>query len=629
MRLRLLLSLLALIVFGNLQAATIHETIEQSDSAAVAAMLDSNPALLGDRLPNGKTPLHTAAYAGKIDIVRLLIDRGADLNAATTAGSVPLHGAAINGHEAVIRLLVEKGAEVNVTNQGGYTPLTNAAIFGNVATIKFLLDSGAKIEPTTPTGMVPLLCAINSLNPEAVECFLAAGADPKAVSPQGESAVLLATLWGNWNPNQAAAVPGIIQSLVKHGADPNRALPNGMTPILYAVGSSDTTILKALLDVGADLNIVAGSGATAFGEAVEAGQTNAVKLLIGRGARTDGVEIAFGRTPLHFAVLRGELPMVETILPVIPDLNTIDSASMTPLDYADRYGHKKIAEILRQKGAKGGLKKAGAPSSILFTKQPKEGEAYLWYLGNCGYLIKTRNHSLIFDYFTQRMNPTEPSLANGFINPSDFASEDVTAFVSHEHGDHFDSTIFSWTGKIPKLQYVFGFMPDSLEETARQGYSGQPYEYIGPGMTKTVDGMNIMAVRSNDAGVGFVIKVDGLTIYHAGDLAGWLPNQREGFTSQIDSIDAAFDSVDIALVNVTGCHHQDTLALAEGTAYTITKLDPKLVIPTHGAQREYYYRQFMNKFRDQFPNLQSFCPLVRGDAARYANGRISVGAELL
>ena len=205
----------------------------------------------------------------------------------------------------------------------------------------------------------------------------------------------------------------------------------------------------------------------------------------------------------------------------------------------------------------------------------------------------------------------------------------TTVFVTHEHRDHFDSTIFGWPGTIPKLTYLFGFQPESLDVNMRQGFTNQPYEYVGPAMTKTLDGMKVLAVRSNDAGAGYVVKVDGLTIYHAGDLAGWRPNERDGFISQIDSIDAIFDSVDIALVNVTGCHHQDTLALVEGTEYTIAKLQPKLIIPTHGFMREKYYRQFMNKFAGTYPDLLSFCPVWRGDAIKFSGGGKPARTELL
>lgn len=621
MRIGLILQIMVLLALGSLQAATIHEAIDQGDSAAVAAMLDKNPALLGDRLPSGRTPLHTAAYGGKLNIVQLLISRGADLNATTPAGSVALHGAAINNHGDVVKLLVDKGANVNVTNQAGYTPLTNAALSGNVQSVRSLLNAGANVEPSTPQAMAPLVCAINRIDPEIVDLLLNAGADPNVNSGEGESPIVTAALQAMWRPDQTQEVHGMLRSLVKHGADVNRPLSNGFTALIHGVRGNDTTVLNILMDGGANPNLAANNGATAFGEAVKSGCLNSVNFLKARKARTDALDNNTGSTPLHAAVMRGELPLVEAVLPVSSNPNAVDNSGMTALDYANRYGHARIAGVLKQAGAKANLKTEKPISSTYFAEKPQQGEAYFWYLGNCGYLIKTRNHCLVFDYWTNETHPTEPSLANGFINPPDIAAEDVTVFVTHEHRDHFDSTIFGWQGKIPRLQYVFGFIPDSLPENMRQGYSGQPYEYVGPGMNKIVDGMKVMAVRSNDAGVGFVINVDGLTIYHAGDLAGWLPDQRLGFTSQIDSIATAVKSVDIALVNVTGCHHQDTLALAEGTVYTIEKLHPKLLIPTHGLGREYYYRQFMDKFKDQFPNLLSFCPLLRGDAVKFTNGK--------
>lgn len=629
MRFGWILMFLAVAACASLQAVTIHEAIDQGDSVAVAAMLDANPALLTELAPSTRTPLHTAAYTGKLNIVQLLISRGADVNATTSTGSTPMHGATLYNHEAVIRLLVAKGGNINAVNQGGYTPFTNAASSGNMSTIKFLVESGARIEPVDSTGIVPLHCAVNSCNLEAVEYYLSAGANSNAVSPDGENAVAKAVLVSMWRVNGYENIPAILETLIKHGANVNHVLNGGNTPLMWAARGNDTTILRILIDAGANTNAVAKNGATAFGEAVEAGSLNTAKYLAARGAITDAIDSATGRTPLHFAVLMGVAPMVETVLPVTSNPNRVDSTGMTPLDTALRYGHTQIADLLQKGGAVARSEKRGPLSSTYFAQRPAEGEATLWYLGNCGYLIKTRNHCLIFDYWTRDSRPTEPSLSNGFIKPSEIASDDVTVFVSHEHQDHFDSTIFGWTGQIPKLQYVFGFYPDSLQEGARQGYAGQPYEYVGPGMTRTIDGMRVMAVRSNDAGVGFVITVDGLTIYHAGDLAGWLPDQRDGFISQIDSIDAAFNSVDIALINVTGCHHQDTVALAESTEYTLDKLQPKLVIPTHGLMREQYYAQFMSKFVEKYPGLRSFCPMWRGDAAKYTGGNKPSKFELL
>lgn len=82
-------------------------------------------------------------------------------------------------------------------------------------------------------------------------------------------------------------------------------------------------------------------------------------------------------------------------------------------------------------------------------------------------------------------------------------------------------------------------------------------------------------------------------------------------------------------MSVTGCHHQDTVALAEGTAYTLTKPDPKLAISTHASRREQHYRKFMNRFTGPFSDLQSFCPMGRGDAMKFTGGRKPIQLELL
>ncbi len=614
---------------GNLQAATIHEVIDQGDSTAVAAMLDENPALLSERLQNGRTPLHTAAYGGKLNIVQLLVSRGADVNATTPLGAAPLHGSALAGHEAVVEFLVAKGANVNSANRYGYTPLYNATSNGSIPTMKCLIDAGARIEPLTDSAQAPLHSAILRCWPEGVRYLLDAGANANVATGDHGDAVSLTVLTTAWRLSGNENAPAILKLLFEHGATATWRFSGGYTALMHAAGTDDTVILGILLDAGADPNAVSDNGATAFGAAVGSNNVNAARYLINRKAYRLEAEATTGRIPLHHAVMGGSLPMVEAVLSVTPDPNTIDSLDFTPLDMALRYGHKKVAEYLKTKGAVAkGQMKAHLSSSYLAEK-PAAGEAYLWYLGNCGYLIKTRDHCLIFDYMTGGMKATEPSITNGVINPQELASENVTVFATHEHGDHFDSTIFGWPATIPGLDYVFGFQPESLAVERRQGYAGQPYSYVGPGMTKTVDGMKIFAVRSNDAGVGFVVEVDGVTIYHAGDLAGWLPDQRNGFIAQIDSIDAIYDAVDVALVNVTGCHHQDTIALAEGTAYTLEKLQPRLVIPTHGYMRENYYRHFMNKFADQFPSAKSFCPMWRGDVAKFTGGKKPAQFEVL
>ena len=98
--------------------------------------------------PDGFTALHLAAFFGKPEIARLLIDSGAavDTYTANDFANQPLHAAAAGRHIEVCRVLLAAGADVNATQHGGYTPLHEAAQHGDVEMVELFLSAGA--DPT-------------------------------------------------------------------------------------------------------------------------------------------------------------------------------------------------------------------------------------------------------------------------------------------------------------------------------------------------------------------------------------------------------------------------------------------------------------------------------------------------
>jgi ankyrin repeat protein len=195
-------------------ADKFYPVIRENHLAQLKALLgqDSNPNVSDSR---GITPLMYAAEVGSLDAMRLLIDRGADVNAQNAFGSTALmwsvsdpgkvrilldHGAQVNtaarsGRTAliiaaftnpsaeVVRLLLAKGAKVDVIDQRHVTPL-NAATFGNdTATVRLLLEAGADLETAdTFIGLTPLMNAAGNRNVEAVKLLLTKGAKVNAVS---------------------------------------------------------------------------------------------------------------------------------------------------------------------------------------------------------------------------------------------------------------------------------------------------------------------------------------------------------------------------------------------------------------------------------------------------------------
>jgi L-ascorbate metabolism protein UlaG (beta-lactamase superfamily) len=230
----------------------------------------------------------------------------------------------------------------------------------------------------------------------------------------------------------------------------------------------------------------------------------------------------------------------------------------------------------------------------------------------------------VFDYWSRGIDPSEPCLANGHINPDEIFGLNVEVFVTHEHADHYDSVIFGWENRVENLTYIFGFKPEDLAEPDRQGYRDQSYEYVEPRSHRTLDGMTIHAIESNDAGVGFLVEVDGLCIYHAGDHAGWTDwdTGPETFKKEIDYLADMVERVDFAFVNVTGCRHRDTIALENSVVYTLEKLSPRIFVPTHGLNREHVYQHFIEKIATHGVDVVSISPRFRGDHYLYKEERI-------
>ena len=114
----------------------------------VRVALDDTPDAVHAFSPDGFTALHLAAFFGKPEIARALLDAGASVDAYTTneLANQPLHAAAAGRHLEVCRLLLAAGADVNATQHGGYTPLHEAAQHGDVEMVELFLSAGA--DPT-------------------------------------------------------------------------------------------------------------------------------------------------------------------------------------------------------------------------------------------------------------------------------------------------------------------------------------------------------------------------------------------------------------------------------------------------------------------------------------------------
>ncbi|MBM6829892.1 MBL fold metallo-hydrolase [Anaerotignum lactatifermentans] len=164
------------------------------------------------------------------------------------------------------------------------------------------------------------------------------------------------------------------------------------------------------------------------------------------------------------------------------------------------------------------------------------------YYHHSGFSVELENTVLLFDYYTQ------DGKYNGFA-PEAYEGKKLLVFVSHAHGDHYDRSIWKFAQRAVYL------LPEDIAVPA--GVAAKAVHMTAHEET-TVEGVQIKTLLSNDEGMAFMVKAEGKTIYHAGDLNWWHWNGesdafnediRQSYCGEIDrlkgeKIDAAFVPVD-------------------------------------------------------------------------------------
>lgn len=333
------------------------------------------------------------------------------------AFSNEIHQAAMKGDLAgVKKILAKKPDSLNSKDKDGKTPLHFAVQSGNKEVAEFLLAQGADIDAKDGKGNTPLHNAPALKHAEIAKFLLSKGADVKIKDEDGMPAIAYALMGG---------LNELVVPILDSGQDVNEEFERGLRIIHMASLMGNKEIIEILLDRGADINVKTEENITPLYAAIFLGHTELTDLLLSRGAEKDYVESQTGRTYLHLAVIKGYGDMVELFGANGLDVNARDNGGKTPLQYAAKYGHKKIADLLVKSGAQAKDLEENYGVSPILNKKLKAGEAAVWYLGTSGWAVKTKNKLLIFDYHIFARKPDEPFLSNGHITPEEMQGQKI------------------------------------------------------------------------------------------------------------------------------------------------------------------------------------------------------------
>ena len=268
------------------------------------------------------------------ELVHLLVDHGADVCWASERGYTALHLAAAHHHLEVVRTLLELGADPNAVcaTADVVTPL-HACIHPSaelcLPVVELLLAHGAEVDVPNHVGQTALFRALDRRNLPVLERLVAAGGD---LNVPWEGGLFGFTAFGY----AVAHRRELVEWLVDLGADPDAPQRGGQSCLWRPIFEGDQELVRRLVALGTTIDRPDDAGRTVLAHYVAYPvrcEPEMVRLLLELGADPDHADLQ-GRTALHEAVSRQEVETLEVLLAHGADPDRPDAEGLSPRQHA-------------------------------------------------------------------------------------------------------------------------------------------------------------------------------------------------------------------------------------------------------------------------------------------------------
>jgi ankyrin repeat protein len=224
-----------------------------------------------------ETPLHVSSRLGHVEIARVLLSHGADIEVRNNKYYSPLEHVALNGHVGLAHVLLEHDADANAQDKERCTPLYWASKMGQLAVAQVLLCHGADVTAQRKDNLTPLHRAKDE---EVARLLLEHGADPNALDIQNRTPLHVVSNLGRVGPAHV---------LLEHGVDANARDANNATPLHLASGlkyleDGHFDVVRLLFHYGADIHAQDDERHTPFMRATAKKHHEIMQLLVEHGA---------------------------------------------------------------------------------------------------------------------------------------------------------------------------------------------------------------------------------------------------------------------------------------------------------------------------------------------------------